>query len=388
MDKDFYDTLPDNLKNFFDKQGYRPSNVFDANNFLKSVLRLDDLSDICIKPKNPIVFKGKTIKFVKISSEQPFVACIPQVWQTMNLKRRLKAVTMAFNYYVDLMIKNKSQKPEIHFIPEFDFSADVLGLSYVPKKYIYISLEKIYSSKSCAKIFATIVHELVHFKQENQRQQIYKWLKNNDYDFSKLTSYQKHLLFKRTGHILTSIANCYNNRCDELYDKMLKTSSITPENIKLWLELEEKKDVKWQMLKELTYSLNDIERAAQNKETREYNQLQNKYGNNSNKTTRAKSLGKFELSKIRKLGFDIDDESAQHLANIGYFTNIIEMNDEVCFEIINYLLEVYKAKKVMKPFVGNYDELEKQYFENQRAELLKQRDKKLQQKESDENCEF
>ena len=388
MNNNFYDTLPNSLKIFFDKQEYRPDNVFDANNFLKSLLRLDNLADIYIKPKKPIIYKGKIMKFIKISPKEPFMACVPQVWQSMRLQQRLKTVVMAFNYYFDSMIHDRSKKPEIHFISEFNLSVGVLGLSYVPKKYIYIPLEKIYSSDSCMKIFSTIVHELVHFKQANEREQVYKWLEKNDYDFSKLSSYQKHLLFKCTGHILTGISNYYNNRCDELFDKMIKTSSLTQENINLWLELEDKKDVKWRMLKELTYSLNDLEQAAQNKETKEYNLLLSRYGSKADSALRAKSLSKFELAKIQKEGFDIDRESAQHLANIGYFTNLVEMNDEICFEILNYLLEVYKAKKIDKPFVGNYEELENQYFENQRKELLKQKENSLKQNEEDKCYEF
>ena len=375
----FYETLPSYLKTFFDNNNYKPANVFDANNFLKSFLKLDDLSDIYIKPKKPIIFKGKIMTVVKISSDEPFMACVPQVWYNMLLAQRLKAVIMVFNFYFNKMIHDRSKKPEIHFIPEFNLSVGVLGFSYVPKKYIYIPLERINASNSSFKIFSTIVHELVHFKQANQRQEIYKWLEKNDYDFSKLTSYQKHLLLKYTGHILTIISTYYQNRGEELYKKMLKTSSLTKENIKLWLELEEKKDAQWRILKELTYCLNELEQSAQNKEIKEYNMLVDKYGSKKHSIPHEISLSQSELERIRKAGFDIDDASAQHIANIGYFANLVEMTDEVCFEILNYLLEIFKAKKVEKPFIGNYDELEQQYFEDQRKQLLKQRENKLKQ---------
>lgn len=388
MKNDFYETLPKYFKDFFDKYDYKPTNVFDANNFLKSCFKLDDLSYIYVKLNNPVEFEGKTMKFVKIAPNNPFIACLPEVWQSMKLPQRLKAVTMAFNYYFNQRINDRNKKPELHFITEFNLSVGVLGLSYVPKKYIYIPLEKINSADSGIKIFSTIVHELAHFEQENQKQKLCQWLEKNQYDFSQLSSYEKHLLFKRTGHILSSISSLYENRCDELFNKMLQTSSLTQNKIDLWLELEQNKDVSWRILKELTYSLNSIEIEAQRKETEEYNTLVKQLGGQSKNLYPTKELSELELSLIQKSGFDIDEEHAQHLANVGYFANLVETTDEVCFEILSYLLDVYQAKKVDKPFIQNYDEIEKQYFDNQRKELLKQRTIKSQQEEESDSKEF
>lgn len=388
MENQFYDNLPKYFKDFFDKHDYKPANVFDANNFFKSCMRLDNLTDIFVKPNKPIIYKGKIMKFVKITSDQPFMACVPQIWQNMSLQQRLKTVIMVFNYYFKEMINDREKKPEIHFISEFNFASSVLGLSYFPKKYIYIPLEKISSSTSSQKIFATIVHEFVHYKQQNEKQQILEWLSQNNYDFSGLSSYQRHLFFERTGSILASISNYYNNRSEALFDAMLSSSDLTRENINLWLELEKTKNKQWRLLKELTYSLSDIESTAQKEETKVFNDLLTNYGGKKETAPKEKTLGESELLAIRNADFDIDDESAKHLENIGYFTNMVEMSDEAYFDVLNYLLEVYKAKKINRPFVENYEETEALYFADRQDKILRQIEKNKMHIEGDKENEF
>lgn len=390
MSNTFYDNLDKNTKQIFDALKYKPTSEDDANNFITKHFRLDDLKDIFITPKEPINFNGKQLKFVKITAKKPLMACIPTVWQNMKTYQKLKTIIMLYNYYCNQMIGDATNRPKLKFCTKYCLGENILASCFFNENYIYMPLHKIFSASDCVALTATLTHEIQHFKQMYQKQEIYEWLKQNDYDFSKLTKYEKHLFFQFTGHIEAMIYNLYQIRSEKLFQQMIATSNLTRENIDLWLRLEAQNDYNWLLLKQLAYDFNDQEISSQNVEMKKLKDLHNffvKPFTNSDIDTTTKRES--DLKLLQKAGFDIDIVGAQHIANVGNLANMVdEDSDLVYYDALNYLLEIYKAKKVDKPFVDNYDEIESAYFERQQKALLKQRDKKLENEQGSETNEL
>ena len=377
---EFYDNLDKNTKQVFDILKYQPTDDYDANNYLIKRCKLNDSKDIFINLKKPVIFNGKPLKFVKITAKKPFMACVPEVWQSMKTYQQLKAIIMIYNYLLDKQIGDRPNKPTLMFFSKYKFLDTVAASSIVEENYIYFPLHRILYANNCIQLTSFLVHEIEHFRQNYDKLDLVEWLKQNDYDFSKLTKDQKHLFFRYTNHIETMIKNLYDCRSEQFYNYMINKSNLTKENIDLWIKLEEEKNLYWIIIKQLAYAFCDKEVLSQDIEMQALRQLYDTFGTPSCKPFNFEVKRNNDINILKKGGFEFDEEAIQNITNLGYLANMVDIQDPVVyFDILNYLLEVYKAKRVDKPFMNNYDDFEDAFFKSQQKVLLKQRENELEQ---------
>ncbi len=382
---DFYDSLHEYSKQVFDILKYRPKDDYDANNFLIKRCRLNDLDDIYVHLKQPVVSNGKMLKLVRMTAKNPFSACIPQVWQNMSTNQQLRSLIRLYNYFFKKIVGDKPDQPTLMFFTNYKLIDTVISACFFKENYIYFPLHKMLYSDECITLTSTLVHEIEHFRQEYERRDLAEWLKQNDYDFSKLTKNQKHLFFSYSNHIETKISNFYNFRGEKLFNYMMAKCKFTKENIDLWIKLEEDKDSNWILVKQLAYDFCYKEVLSQDIESKVLKELFDKYAIGAYKLLSYESKRMQDVNTLKSAGFDLDETAIQNITNLGNLANMVDDEDNaVYFDILNYLLEVYKAKKVDKPFIENYDEFEDEYFKSQQRALLKQRDKKIENEKGSE----
>ena len=372
---DYYDSLHEYSKKVFDLFKYRPRDAYDANNYLFKRCGLNDTRDIFVNPKTKVAFNGRPLKFVKLTVKKPLMACVPEVWQSMKTNHQLKTIVRIYNYFFEKIIGDKPDKPALMFFTDYNLIDNVISACFVKENYLYLPLHRILCADNCLELVATLVHEIEHFRQEYQKRELANWLKQNDYDFSKLTKDQKHLFYRYSNHVETMISNFYHGRNEKFLNYMMTKSKLTKENIDLWIKLEASKDHTWDMLKQLPYAFCYKEVLSQDIEMQALKLLYDTYASKSACKPFDYEVKRMSvLTDLRQAGFQLNDEAVQDITNLGYLANMVDDNDStVYFEILNYLLEVYKAKKVDKPFIENYDEFEDEYFESQRKALLKQK---------------
>ena len=307
----------------------------------------------------------------------------------MKTYQQLQSLVRIYNYYFEKIIGNRPDKPALMFFTNYNLLDCVISACFLKDNYVYLPLHTILYSNNCLVLTSNLVHEIEHFRQEYEKRDLAEWLKQNDYDFSKLTKNQKRLFFRYTIHIETTISNFYNTRGEKLYSFMIANSSLTKEKIDFWIKLEESKDLNWLLIKQLAYDFCYKESLSQDIEKKTLKELFDKYAGEPNyKPLNYETKRMEDLNILKASGFELDEQAIQNITNLAYIANMVDDNDDtVYFEILNYLLDVYKAKKVDKPFIENYDEFEDAYFKSQQDTLLRQRDKE-KNKENENGSEI
>ena len=355
---EYFENLTDELKRFCLEKDFVPTNADEFNDFVRSFCQLDRLQDFVVEIPRQLKIENKLTIRVLVAKNQPFYACLPSVWQTMTDVQKVQSITMMFNCLYKEVSPRLLKKPQLIFIDSNSTSKRVGSYTDTTHK-LYISLKRMLSVKNPVLTLGSIMHELTHAEQEKERKEIIKLLKKPNFKAINLSTYQKHLLFMNTGAIKCNIKNLY----EYITSNNIEINRISQEDANLWLKLEKEKSREWEMLKDLPYACNQNEMSAENNNKKLIKKVLNAYCKEcctfpSDIMTLQESL--FSVLK-EQYGYEISSSQTENFAQIGYIANMTKDVDYT-YGVIRYLLNIYRAKKVEKPFARNYQAFEDAYF--------------------------
>ncbi len=355
---DYFNNLDENLKKFCEEKDFYPTNDKEFNDFVRSYCELDNLKDFFVELKEPVEIENEPTTLVPILCNQPFYAFIPNVWNAMTEVQRVQAIAMTYNFICNEMSPRLKKKPQLIFVDSTAPQGWVGYCTYDDKNQMYISLSSILSSDDsiCSKFLVVIKHELTHAEQDWEREKNWKYVKSQNYDFSKLSDYQKKLFFKYSGGF------GYNANILRINTKFqiskTATKYLSKEEITLWLKLEAEDNYDWYFLKNLLYACSPCELSAENNAHKFLEKISKICPSISNVETNLDCC----LSALKQSNFDISYKDVENFMQMDCIAQITYNADEVLCKEIAYLLNIYRTKKVEKPFMENYDKFENDYF--------------------------
>ena len=360
----YFESLKNELKQFCIKNRYIPTNPSEFNEFIIKNYKLDNLHDFVVNTPKPIIIKNKPVRKIQINSNQPYYACIPIVWQTMTDAQKIQSTKMMFECIYNLNSARLLGKPQLVFIDNDPKSKRRGGQITTDKlDLLYIALNFVLTSKSGLDVLGVIIHEFTHAEQAYDREKIQEYLLSHNYNFLSLPTCPKRLRFNDSGIVSRSINN--------LYQKVItgreQIHVLSKEDANLWIKLEKEHDREWSQLKDLPYVCNQNELLAESNVNKTLNKVLNIYRQECDAfSLEVPSLLDMNLSSLKKFGYDI---SAEQLENFAQMSNMAHMTRQLNFTYttIKYLLDVYKEKKVDKPFAENYQKIEDGYFKSLQA---------------------
>ena len=366
----FFNNLREEYKGLFEALGFIPSNFDEANNFLKSYYELDKLKDFKVVLRFPVMIERQKVQVVEISKNFPYYCLVPNVWRQMTVKEKLNATMMLYNMVLNEKLVKLNKKPVIRFISDDD-SPDSSGYYDNANNVLQLSLYSFMDENgSSLRILKTIAHELTHAQQDRELKEAFKFLKANNFDYSLLTTYQKHLFFGITDKVFYNIANAFDfYRNVYLLKLPVENKYLSKKDMELWLTLEENKSNTWSYLKYLCYVCSPKEVAAQNAGQKIFNKVIREYFKDYKIVSGMKTSADEAIEDIQKYGFDIPFSAKETFAQINNFCNM-NTSIESSLEVVSYLLEIYKTHKLTRPFKENYQELEDEYFKRSQKNLI------------------
>ena len=354
---EYFDSLNDYLQNFCEKNNFYPTSDKEFNDFVRSYCGLDNLEDFFVEVQEPVEIENESTILVPISSNQPFYAFIPSVWKAMTDIQRVQAIAMTFNYICNEISPKLLKKPQLIFV---DSNAKgVLGYcTYDDRNQMFVSLSKILADDESipSKILGTIMHELTHAEQHWEFLKNFEYLKTQDFDFSKLTNYQKRLLFQDS--------QMFEQYVNDLYERVSQGGEeikyLSDEDMKLWLHLE-KEDIGWGFLKDLLYACDARELYAENNAKK----LVEKISRICPEIIQRELYVDHCLNVLKEYGYEISHSDIENFTQMSCVAQTAEElinGDEMICKEIEYLLNIYRTKKVEKPFMENYEEFENKFL--------------------------
>lgn len=367
QDNVFFKNLRLEYQILFDNLDFIPSNFDEANNFLKSYFNLNELKDFTVLLPFPVVINGQKVNSIDIKKNYPYNCLFPSVWSQMNAGEKLKATMMLYNLVLNEKIVKISQKPELRFISNDD-KLESNGYYSSAQNVLQISLYTILEDSSNGlEILKTIAHELTHAEQAHELKKIFEFLKNNNFDFSLLSNYEKKLFFHQTNYVFENIDNVL-----EIYKKFSKLpvkNILSKQDLKLWLSLEENDNYCWSYLKYLCYACNQNEISAQNAGQKFFDKVTREYLKDCDLPQYSRTSADVAIAFLRYKGYDISYSQKEDFAQISYYCQINPCV-ETTLEIVSYLLEIYKTHKIDRPFKENYQEIEDEHFKKIQNNLI------------------
>ena len=198
-ENDYFNSLSDELKKFCEDKNFYPTSDKEFNDFVRSYCELDNLKDFYVEVKESEEDENESTILVPIFCKRPFYAFVSDVWNAMTDVQRVQAIAMAYNYICNEISPRLTKKIQLTFI-DSDLSREWLGCFNSDINQMYISLTAILSPYGYASRFlAAIKHELTHAEQYWERKKNLQYVKSQNYDFSKLSSYQKKLFLSGSG---------------------------------------------------------------------------------------------------------------------------------------------------------------------------------------------
>ncbi len=366
----FFNNLREEYKGLFEALGFIPSNFDEANNFLKSYYELDKLKDFKVVLRFPVMIEKQKVQVVEISKNFPYYCLVPNVWRQMTVKEKLNATMMLYNIVLNEKMVKLNKKPVIRFISDDD-NSNSNGYYDSINNALQLSLYSFLDEDSSSlQLIKTIAHELTHVQQERETKETFNFLRRNNFDYSLLTSYQKHLFFNRTSMVFDCIGWAF-----DAYKKMallnlpLENEYLSKNDMELWLILEQNKSGTWFNLKYLCYACNQNEISAQNVGQKIFNKVSKEYVKDYQIASGVRTSADEVIAYMQKNGFDIPFSAKENFAQINYYSQMYSCF-ETSMEIVSYLLEIYKTHKVARPFKENYQELEDAYFKHTQKDLI------------------
>ncbi len=355
---EYFDGLNDELKRFCLEKDFVPTNANEFNDFVRSYCQLDRLQDFTVEIPRQLKIENKFTTSVLIAKNQPFYACLPSVWQTMTDVQKVQSITMMFNCVYKEVSPRLLKKPQLIFIDSNSASKSFGSYTDTSHK-LYSSLRRILSAKNPVLLLGSIMHELTHAEQEKERKEIIKSLPKPNYNVLSLSSYQKHLLFMDTGRVKYSINSLY----EHIMNNHEKINNLNPDDANLWIKLERENSKEWEMLKDLPYVCNQNEMSAENNNKKILNTVLNAYCKECCKSWPNISTALDTLINALKkdYGYEISYDQTENFAQMGYISNFTR-DVNFTYGVIKYLLNIYRTKKVKKPFADNYQLLEDGYL--------------------------
>lgn len=366
----FFNKLREEYKGLFEALGFIPSNFDEANNFLKSYYGLDRLDDFKVVLRFPVIIERQKVQVVEINKNFPYYCLIPNVWRQMTIKEKLNATMMLYNIVLNEKMVKLNKKPVIRFISDDD-NSNSNGYYDSVNNALQLSLYSFLDEDSSSlQLIKTIAHELTHVQQERETKETFNFLRRNNFDYSLLTSYQKHLFFNRTSMVFDCIGWAF-----DAYKKMallnlpLENEYLSKNDMELWLILEQNKSGTWFNLKYLCYACNQNEISAQNVGQKIFNKVSKEYVKDYQIASGVRTSADEVIAYMQKNGFDIPFSAKENFAQINYYSQMYSCF-ETSMEIVSYLLEIYKTHKVTRLFKENYQEYEDEYFRRAQKNLL------------------
>lgn len=354
---EYFEGLKDELKQFCLEKDFIPTNPYEFNDFVRSYCELDNLQGFIVEVSKPIMIDGEPTSKVEISPNHPFYACVPRVWKTMTDVQKIQCVRMMFNYLYNQISPRLLSKPQLIFI-DTDPKNKRLGAYTDKSNLLYVSLHRVLTSRHALDVLGALMHELTHAEQAYDIKNMYDYLASHNYDFLHLTTYQKHLCFPDSGIIRRSINNLY----DKIVNGGEQIHILSEEDANLWLKLEKENNREWAKLKDLPYICNQNELSAENNNKKILQKVLNAYCKESCVfSPEMPTLLDVELSTLKDYGYDISADQVENFAQIGYLAHMTR-DLGLIYGTVKYLLDIYKEKKVTRPFAENYQMLEDGYF--------------------------
>ena len=223
-------------------------------------------------------------------------------------------------------------------------------------------LSEILSDDNDIEFLAAIRHEITHAEQNWEREKNWEYVKSQNYDFSKLSSYQKKLFLPNSGAFKAYVNYLYK----QVSQGTEETKCLSDEDKALWLKLEAEDNYEWFNLKKLIYACCPIELAAENNAQK----FIKKISKICPEIYIQESDLEFYLGELQDDGYKFSHKDIENFVQMSCITDMLSEDfidgEDILFAEIEYLLNIYKTKKVKYPFMDYFDEdyedLENEYF--------------------------
>jgi hypothetical protein len=349
------------------------TNEYDVNSFVRSFYNVDINNDYKINLPESIIKNGVKINQLSFNKLN-FVDCLqPNIWKQLSVQDKLNAINFA---YYDLSNRSKELNSlNLQLIYSLSLDNEVVAkYSRIKGRQIKLSLFEIMEGGSGIKIVSILSHELMHAKQDSAFLKFKELNKNNRLDINKLSDYDYSMLGR--DHI-----NFFYGISEDISKYKFSENTTEYKNNSKYIQLfkDACKDFSWQTMIRIIYMLSPYERSAFNKEYQTEKSLLDYYNKNFYYKSNEKIKNDYSpviddttdmLLRLNNRGFNFKESDLKEFINIAKFasneyaisnngivksyladiTKEKEFLNSSVWKCLKYLLDVYKDKKITKPF--------------------------------------
>lgn len=290
---------------------------------------------------------------VNISVNDPFDACLPKVWKSLNFMQKLNTLKIFFDYFCNRENLFKEKKPT------FRFSLSEEGIAFLGytksknklRQECNICLRNLYESTPLD-LTEIIPHELCHAKQQSAIIKNY-YDSGNSLDY--LNEYYKNLITPGSEEFRKILKNL---DCEaEIFIKFKDKLNLSYEEFCEFKKLLKSKNRKLERILKTMYQNHPLEEAAFNKgdsmKEKVYRYLKEKYP--LEQLPKYISNAETFRKKQKKAGFDFSKEDLSKLGKINIMISCTN-SGIVMLNCIKFILDTYKNNKVPEKFPEGYTE--------------------------------
>lgn len=194
----FFDKMPYMVKSFFLCNGFIPKNEFEANNFINSIVGLNDKDDINIDYALTNILPKE--RFFTLNRNTFVYALYPNVWEKLTIEDRLHCINFAYRK----ILKDNNIKNDHRLIWVSSKNQTASGFVDLNPNVICVNFNSLLTGNchSGLRYYSVLVHEINHIVQHNLSKQLI-----TTPDKSTLSVYQQGLL---SNNALTCMLNKEN----------------------------------------------------------------------------------------------------------------------------------------------------------------------------------
>ena len=267
----FFDDMNVEFQDFFNQHGFMPENEFQADEFVKSLFKIDNNSSFTVQFNKPLVKNNQTLNKIEIDKNNYIDAFYPPIWYNMTFEQRLTAMYFTFNACVKRYPALQDVKPQLIF--DFNAPKNNIGAQILIGKKTYVTLSATNAYKDLfdsIQVLNTIFHEVEHCNQCKMYNEVVNRVNANNkrqisninlskYDFDLLTPFSS-----------AEFIMCNQEILDEKFKRHVK-EHLGKNNLEYkyakYLDYVKNKD-SWQLLLHLCYLSDVREVGAVNKASR------------------------------------------------------------------------------------------------------------------------